>query len=104
MDYEIISRKDQDLGRGFGLLGAAAVMMLLTWVVPAVAPVALAGYGIYLLFMRSFRAMAVALLGAVGLWFLAGLLGGLLWWFGAAMAGFGLFFLIRGFRGRYLTE
>ena len=104
MDYEIIRRKDQDVGRGIALLVAAAGMVLLTWVVPAVAPVALAGYGIYLMFMRRFREMAVALLVAVGLWFLAGLLGGLLWWFGAAMAGFGLFFLIRGFRGRYLVE
>ena len=104
MDYEITSRKNQDLGRGIALLVASAVMVLLTWVVPAVAPLALAGYGIYLLFMRSFRAMAVTLVVAVGLWFLSGLLGGLLWLFGVAMAGFGLFFLIRGFRGRYLTE
>ena len=104
MDYEIISRKDQDLGRGIALLVASAVMVLLMWVVPAVAPVALAGYGIYMLFLRRFREMAVTLVVAVGLWFLAGLLGGLLWLFGVAMAGFGLFFLIRGFRGRYLTE
>ena len=104
MDFEITSRKDQDLGRGIALLVASAVMVLLTWVVPAVAPLALAGYGIYLLFMRRFREMTVTLVVAVGLWFLAGLLGGLLWLFGVAMAGFGLFFLIRGFRGRYLTE
>ena len=104
MDYDIISRKDQDVGRGIALLVAAAVLVLLTGVVPAVAPVALAGYGIYLLFMRRFRETAVTLLVAVGLWFLAGALGWLLWWVGVAMAGFGLFFLIRGFRGRYLVE
>ncbi len=104
MEYEIIGQKEHDLGRGVALLAAGAVMMLLKLVLPAVAPVALAAYGIYRLFMKNFVESGVALLLAVVFWLLMDVLGGLLWLLGAAMAGFGLFFLIRSVRGKYKIE
>ncbi len=100
----MISRKDQDLGRGVALMVAGAVMVLLEWVVPTVAPLALAAYAIYRLFMRNFPEGGVALLIAVGLWFLSPVIGWMLWLFGLGMAGCGLFFLIRGIRGQYMIE
>ena len=41
MEFKIISQKDQDLGRGVALLGAGAMMMLLKFVLPIMAPIAL---------------------------------------------------------------
>lgn len=97
-EFEIISQKTQDVGRGVALLTAGAVMVLLKWVVPAVAPLALGAYGLYRLFNRDYTESAVALGIAIVLWYLQAPLGGFLWLVGAAMAGVGLFFLIRGFR------
>jgi hypothetical protein len=104
MEFEIISRKDQDLGRGVALMVAGAVMVLLKWVLPAVAPLALAAYAVYRLFMKSYAEAAISFGVAVLLWFLQGLVGWLLLAFGAGMAGFGVFFLVRGMRGKYLIE
>ena len=104
MNYEIISRKDQDMGRGIALIAASAVMVLLKLVLPAVAPLSLAAYGIYRVFMKDYIESAVSLGLAVLFWFLMIPLGWLLWLIGAAMAGFRLFFLIRGIRGQHLPE
>ncbi len=104
MNFEIINRKDQDLGRGVALLVAGAIMALLQLVLPAVAPLALAAYGIYRLMVKNYSEFLVALLLAVLLWFLRDAFEWLLWIFGAGMAGFGLFYLIRGLRGQYSIE
>ena len=104
MEFEIISRRDQDLGRGVALLVAGAVMSLLKFILPAVAPLALAAYGIYRLFSKDYLECAVIVGAAVLLWFLKDIVAGLLLICGVGMAGIGLFFLIRGIRGRYLIE
>jgi len=104
MDHEITSRKDQDLGRGVALMVAGAVMVLLKFVLPVMAPIVLAGYAVYRLFTRGFMESAIAIAVALGLWFLQGLVGWLLLMLGAGMAGIGLFFLIRGVRGQYKIE
>lgn len=104
MEFKLIDRRDRDFGRGAALLTVGAVMVLLKWVVPAVAPLALAAYGIYRLFNKDFGESAVALGLAIVFWYLAAPLGGLLWLIGAGMAGLGLFFLIRGIRGQNLIE
>ncbi len=104
MDFNIISRKEQDLGRGVALMVGGAVMVVLKWVLPVVAPLALAAYAVYRLFMKSYKEAAIALGIAVVLWFLQGVVSWLLLAFGAGMAGFGLFFLVRGLRGKYLIE
>lgn len=101
MDYNIITKKDQDLGKGTALLAAGAVMVLLKWVLPMVAPLALAAYGIYRLFMKDYIESGIALAAAIVLWLLQTPVGWILWLMGAAMAGFGLFFLIRGIRGEH---
>ncbi len=79
-------------------------MVLLKWVLPTVAPLALGAYAIYRLFMKSYREAAIALGIAVVLWFVQGLISWLLFAFGFGMAGFGLFFLVRGMRGKYMIE
>lgn len=104
MDFEIVSRKEQDLGRGIALMVAGAVMVLLKWVLPTVAPLALAAYAIYRLFMKSYKEAAITFGIALVLWFLQGFLGWALMLFGAGMAGVGFFFLVRGMRGKYLIE
>ena len=104
MDFEIISRKDQDLGRGVALLVSGAVMMLLKFVLPVMAPIALAAYAFYRLFRRNYVESAIMIVVALALWYLQGLMGGLLFLIAAGMVGFGLFFLIRGMRGQSLIE
>jgi len=101
MDYEVIYRKDQDVDRGVALLIAGAVMVLLKWVLPPVAPLAVLAYGVYRLYLREFAEGGVAIAVAVVLWFLRAPVEWLLWLAGVLMAGFGLFFLIRGLRGHY---
>ena len=104
MDNEITNRKDQDLGRGVALMVAGAVMVLLKFVLPVMAPIVLAGYGIYRLFMRGFMESAIVIAVALVLWFLQGLVGWLLLILGAGMTGIGLFYLIRGVRGQNMIE
>ena len=96
MQIEMIVQRDQDVGRGTALLVSGAVMVLLRWVLPPVAPLAIAAYGIYRLFHKQIGEGLLALAVAVLAWYLRGVVGGLLWLIGAAMVGFGLFFLIRG--------
>ncbi len=103
MEFNIISRKEQDLGRGVALMVAGAVMVVLNWV-PFVAPLALGAYAIYRLLMKGYKEAAIVLGIAVALWFLQGVISWLLFAFGAGMAGFGLFFLVRGMRGKYMIE
>lgn len=98
MQFELITRREQDLGRGTALLISGAIMVLLKWVLPAVAPVALVAYGLYRLYQKQLGEGLVALALAVLAWYLRGAVGGLLWVIGAVMVGFGLFYLIRGFR------
>ena len=104
MDFEIISQKDQDLGRGVALMGAGAMMMLLKFVLPWMAPIALAAYAFYRLFMRNYLEAAAAIGVALVLWYLQGLVGWLLLLISAGMVGFGVFFLIRGVREKSQIE
>ncbi len=98
MDLEIELRQEQDVGRGTALLVSGAVMVLLKWVLPPVAPVAVAAYAIYQFTRKQIAEGSVALAVAVLLWFLRAPLGWLLWVAGASMVGFGLFFVVRGLR------
>lgn len=104
MNFDLISQKDQDLGRGVALMGAGAMMMLLKFVLPWMAPIALGAYAFYRLSMRSYLESAVAIGIALALWYLQGLVGWLLLMVSAGMVGFGLFFLIRGMRGQDRIE
>jgi hypothetical protein len=96
VDIELIERREQDLGRGTALLVSGAVMVLLKWILPPVAPVAIAAYGLYRLYYKDVGEGLLALALAVVAWVLRYPLGWLLWLGGAAMVGFGLFFVIRG--------
>ncbi|NIP73051.1 MAG: hypothetical protein GWO16_08485, partial [Gammaproteobacteria bacterium] len=91
-------------GRGTALLVSGAVMVLLTWVLPSVAPVAVGAYGVYQLYRKQPAEGLLALALAVVFWFLRVPLGWLLWLAGAGMVGFGLFYLIRGLRAPSVTE
>jgi len=96
MNSESHPNRDQDLGRGTALLVTGAVMVLLKWVLPPVAPIAVAAYGLYRLYRKDIGEGLLALAIAVLVWVLRHPLGWLLWLTGAAMVGFGVFFLIRG--------
>ena len=98
MLHQILTRREQDFGRGVTLLGGSAMVMLLTLVLPAVVPLGLGAYGIYRLYSRNYTEAGVAIGLAVVLWLLRGAVGGLLWVIGALMAALAIFFLIRGVR------
>jgi hypothetical protein len=98
MQIELNPRREQDLGRGTALLVSGAVMVLLKWVLPPVAPVAIAAYAIYRLYYKDVAEGLLALALAVLAWYLRTPVGWLLWLVGAAMVSFGLFFVIRGLR------
>lgn len=98
MQIELNPRRDQDLGRGTALLVTGAVMVLLKWVLPPVAPIAIAAYAVYRLYYRDLAEGLLALALAVVFWVLRAPLGWVLWLAGAAMVAFGLFFVIRGLR------
>lgn len=100
MDYEIMPQTERDLGRGAALLVSGAVMVLLMLVVPYIAWIAVAAYGLYRLYLREIGEGLVALAIAVLVFFLSGVLAFLIWILGALMAGTGLFFLIRGLLGK----
>jgi len=104
MIYQILTRREQDVGRGVTLLAGSAVVMLLTLVLPPIVPLALGGYGIYRAISKNYPEAAVAIGLGVGLWLLRGPVGWLMWSVGAAMAGIGLFFLIRGLREKDYIE
>ncbi|MEE8554770.1 MAG: hypothetical protein V3T00_02835 [bacterium] len=99
MDNEFGYLVKRDTGRGVAMLTAGAVMVLLKWVLPPVAPVAVAAYGGYQIYNRQYLEGAIAIGLAVVLWLVRGLVGGLLWVVGAGLVGLGLFFLIRSLRG-----
>jgi len=98
MQIELNPRRDMDLGRGTALMITGAVMVLLKWVLPPVAPLAIAAYAVYRLYYKDVAEGLLALALAVLAWVLRQPLGWALWLAGAAMVGFGLFFLIRGLR------
>lgn len=98
MEMDLNARRDQDLGRGTALLVSGAVMVLLKWILPSVAPVAIAAYALYRLYYKDIAEGLLALALAALAWVLRYPLGWLLWLGGAAMVGFGLFFVIRGLR------
>jgi len=104
LDIELNSRKDHDISRGTALLVSGAVMVLLTWIVPWVAPIAIGAYGVYCLFHKELAEGGVALLLAVVVFFLGTIVGWLLWLSGAVMVGVGLFLLIRAMRSNTLPE
>lgn len=95
MEYDLIPRKERDLGRGAALLVCGAVMVLLTWILPSIAFLVAAAYGIYRLFLKEISEGLIALAVAVAFYIFSGLLAGLLWIVGALATGAGLFFLIR---------
>lgn len=89
-----------DAGRGIALMSAGAMMVLLKWVLPAIAPLAVAAYGAYQLYYRQWSEGAIAIAVAIALWYLRDMVGGLLWLIGAGFVGFGLFYLIRSLRAQ----
>lgn len=98
MEDQALIAGNRDSGRGVAMLTAGAVLVLLKWVLPPVAPLAVGAYGIYQLYYRQYAEGAIALALAVALWFLRPVVGWLLWVVGAAFVAFGLFFLIRSLR------
>jgi hypothetical protein len=88
----------QDTSRGLAMLIAGAVMVLLKWVLPPVAPLVVAAYGIYQAVHRRYGEGLAAVGVAVVLWYARGVVGWLLWLVGAAFVAAGLFFLIRSMR------
>lgn len=104
MDTEPNLSREQDLGRGTALMILGAVLVLLRWVLPPVAPLAIAAYGLWRLYRKEVGEGLLALALAVLAWVLRGLVGGLLWILGAVIVVAGLFFLIRGFRTPSPTE
>ena len=88
----------QDTSRGLAMLIAGAVMVLLKWVLPPVAPLAVAVYGAYQGLNRQYGEGLAAIGLAIVLWYARGLVGWLLWLIGAAFVLAGLFFLIRSLR------
>ena len=98
MEFEVDAQREQDLGRGTALLVSGAVMVLLKWVLPPVAPMAIAAYAVYRLYQKDVPEGLLALALAVLAWVLRTPLGWMLWLAGAAMVGFGLFYVIRGLR------
>jgi len=84
--------------RGLALLIAGAAMVVLHWIVPPLAPLAVAAYGGYQVFRARFGEGAVALLVCIGLWYTRPLVGWLLWMVGAAFVLAGLFYLIQSLR------
>jgi hypothetical protein len=104
IDPDPIARRERDLGRGSALVIFGAVMVLLKWVLPVVAPLAIAAYGFYRLYHKEIGEGLVALSLAVLFYFLRQPLGWLIWLVGALMVGFGLFYLIRGVRAASIAE
>ncbi len=95
MEFDLIPQKERDLGRGTALLVCGAVMVLLTWILPTIAFLAVAAYGVYRLYLKELGEGLVALAVAVVFYIFSSLLASLLWIVGALVAGAGLFFLIR---------
>jgi len=101
MDIELSPQHELDVGRGTALLITGAVMVLLTWVLPIMVPIAVGAFGVYQLTQRQLPDGLLALAVAVVMWFLKGLVWWLMWLVSAGMVGLGLFFMLRGFwRGR----
>ena len=104
LDYEILSQRGLDRDRGIALLVAGAVMVLLKWILPIAAPVAALAYGIYRMSSKRYKEGALFIGVAIVLWLLHAFIGWLLWLAGFVMAGVGIFYLIRSFRGPSLLE
>jgi len=81
--------------KGAALLGAGAGTLILHWIVPPLAPVAVAAYGVFQAFKGRLGEAALAVLIAVALWYLRPLVGWLLWMVGAGFMLGGLFYLIQ---------
>ena len=104
MNYEIISQSGLDRDRGIALLVAGAVMVLLKWILPVAAPFAVLAFAIYQLANRRWQEGLIFMAVALVLWLLRLPVGWLLWLCGFVMVGFGLFYLIRSFRGQPLPQ
>ena len=96
-DVATLLRKP-DTSRGLALLIAGAVMVVLKWVLPPVAPLAVVAYGLYQALNRQYGEGLVAVGLALVLWYARGLVGWLLWIVGAGFVLAGLFLLIRSLR------
>lgn len=99
MEPQWLPPAQTDAQRGTALLVSGAVMVVLKWLVPYVAPFAVAAYGLYALYHRHAVEGLAALGVAILLWLLRVPLAVLFWFVGAAMAAVGIFFLIRSMRG-----
>jgi hypothetical protein len=97
-EHEVDYWSRPNTSRGLALLIAGAAMVLLRWMLPPLAPLAVAAYGVYQFFSRRLGEGLVAILVAVALWYLRGLVGGLLWLVGAAFVVVGMFYLIKSLR------
>jgi len=98
LDDLSLQRAETEKPRGAALAISGLVMVLLGWLVPLVAPIAVAAYGLYQLNRRQPAEGLIALAAAALLWVLRVPLGALFWLIGAGMAGLGIFFIIRGTR------
>ena len=87
-----------DTARGLALLIAGAAMVVLHWILPPLAPLAVAAYGAYQVFRARFGEGAVAIVVCIGLWYTRPLVGWLLWIVGAVFVLAGLFYLIQSWR------
>lgn len=87
-----------ETSRGLAMLIAGAALVVLKWVLPAVAPLAVVAYGLYQATQRRYGEAFAALAVSVALWYGSVIVGVLLWLAGAAFAVAGLFLLIRSWR------
>ena len=99
MEHELITDRNQDIGRGTALLAAGAVMVLLTWVLPWAAPFAIGAFGIYRLIQKEPGEGLLFMALGIVTWFLRKPVEILLWLTGFLIVAVGLFMLIRGLRG-----
>ena len=98
MDYDMITERDQDIGRGSALLAAGAVMVLLTWILPWAAPISVAAYGIYRLTQKQIGEGLLFVAMGIVFWILRKPVEWLLWLGGVGIVGVGVFLILRGLR------
>ena len=93
--YIVLDHRQVDRGRGIALVICGGLMVLLTQVLPIMAPVAALAFGVYRLVKRSWSEGLIFVGAGVVLWFLSGFFGWILWLIAAMMVGGGLFLIFR---------
>lgn len=104
MDTEQSVVRDQDIGRGTALIVTGTVMVILKFVVPWVMPLAVGAYGVYRLYKKQLGEGLIFLALAVVAWYLGKLVEWSLVFIGALFVGFGLFYLLKGFRADAVND